>query len=199
MDKSKIGPKIGPKIEPKYTQVNQFEYRLKQLFPITNPINGYNYIKIVTQLNKFRSDVTKFDVVNVLKELKLAKYYGYAPYLAYKFNNGTNIIVDDTTIDKLVGMFDTVVTSFHKLENSRRTHLNQQYILHKLCELDGLTEMDKYLEYPSQNNRSNEQNDEIWYSICKYLGWKFIETCPTNEPKDLDQVDAELDDMIVII
>lgn len=179
----------NPKPNPfTYKRTNYFAESLNQLFPKKLNIKKDDYEKIVAEVAQIQKDkpiLKPVDIRTVLKKLGLPKYYEYGRYLAHRFNSGTNITVDKSVEQKLISKFSEVSASFNKLSDqgkfgNRKNFLNYHYILHKLCQLEGLDELDKYVGFQMFSMQKSQFHDKIWYDICQDLNWKFIGTNMTN-------------------
>jgi hypothetical protein len=205
MFKGKPNPK--PKISPFiYTRANHFANTLDQLFPKKLNIHKDDYEKIVmevAQMKKDKSSLKAVDIKMILKKLGLPKYYEYTPYLAHRFNSDTNLTINKSVEQQLISKFIEVSASFNKLSDqgkfgSRKNFLSYQYILHKLCQLEGLDELDKYIGFQMFSKEKLQFHDKMWYDVCKDLGWKFMSTNMTNmtydKPKDKSDESDESDE-----
>lgn len=121
-------------------------------------------------------DITHAKVRDLLKKLKLSKYYEHVPYITSTLNKIVPPRMDQALEDKLRVMFHHIQEPFKKHKpDERKNFLSYSYILYKFCEL--LSE-DKYLVcFPLLKSKEKlYKQDQIWKKITDDLQWEFIPT-----------------------
>lgn len=123
-----------------------------------------------------KNEITHSKVRDMLKKLKLSKYYEHVPYITCMLNGIVPPRMEQALEDKLRIMFHHIQKPFmkHKPED-RKNFLSYSYILYKFCEL--LSE-DKYLKcFPLLKSKEKlYKQDQIWKKITDELQWEFIPT-----------------------
>jgi hypothetical protein len=113
-------------------------------------------------------------VREILKKLKLNKYYEHVPHIINRLNGHNAPIMSREVEEKLRYMFKEIQPSFqlHRTEG-RNNFLSYSYVLYKFCEL---LELDEHLPcFPLLKNRDKLYvQDKIWQKICADLKWEFI-------------------------
>lgn len=121
-------------------------------------------------------DITHSKVRDMLKKLKLSKYYEHVPYITCMLNGIVPPRMTQQLEEKLRIMFHHIQEPFtrHKPDD-RKNFLSYSYILYKFCEL--LSE-DKYLIcFPLLKSKEKlYKQDQIWKKITEELQWEFIPT-----------------------
>ena len=162
-----------------YKRINHFnewlaQFQAKESTEIPNEV----YEMIVSELKKERiNDLTSLNrskVREILKKLKLNKYYEHTPHITNRLNGQNAPIMTRETEEKLRHMFIEIQPSFQKhCPKDRSNFLSYSYVLYKFCEL---LELDEYLHcFPLLKNKDKlYQQDKIWQNICADLKWQFI-------------------------
>jgi predicted RNA-binding Zn-ribbon protein involved in translation (DUF1610 family) len=162
-----------------YKRINHFnewlaQFQAKESTEIPNEV----YELIVSELKKERiNDLTSLNrskVREILKKLKLNKYYEHTPHITNRLNGQNAPIMTRETEEKLRHMFIEIQPSFQKhCPKDRSNFLSYSYVLYKFCEL---LELDEYLHcFPLLKNKDKlYQQDKIWQNICADLKWQFI-------------------------
>lgn len=162
-----------------YKRINHFnewlaQFQAKESTEIPNEV----YECIVAELKKERiNDLTSLNrskVREILKKLKLNKYYEHTPHITNRLNGQNAPIMTRETEEKLRHMFIEIQPSFQKhCPKDRSNFLSYSYVLYKFCEL---LELDEYLHcFPLLKNKDKlYQQDKIWQNICIDLKWQFI-------------------------
>ena len=117
--------------------------------------------------------ISSSDMKNILKSLKLHKYYEHIPHIISKISDKHPPTLNRETESKIRQMFDQIQEPFFKhCPNGRTNFLSYHYTLHKLFQLLGL---DQFMEYfPLLKSREKlRAQDAIWKLICKDLEWEF--------------------------
>ncbi len=162
-----------------YKRINHFnewlaQFQAKESTEIPNEV----YDMIVAELKKERmndlSSLTRSKIREILKKLKLNKYYEHTPHITNRLNGQNAPIMTRETEEKLRHMFIEIQPSFQKhCPKDRSNFLSYSYVLYKFCEL---LELDEYLHcFPLLKNKDKlYQQDKIWQNICADLKWQFI-------------------------
>ncbi|ADO67375.1 putative transcription factor VLTF3 [Cafeteria roenbergensis virus] len=161
-----------------YHRSGRFKEWLNQFQAKENAdIEDWVYLEIIKELNKKR--ITEYSALNrtiireILRKLKLTKYYDNVTFIINKLNNIPAPKISHTLEKKLLFMFDMIedIWAIVKPKN-RKNMLSYPYILHKLCEL---LEEDKLLSsFPLLKSQDVlREQDIIWKRICNKLNWEF--------------------------
>ena len=136
------------------------------------------YDKILMELKKERMDdisqLKTSKLREILKKLKLNKYYEHVPHIINRLNGVPPPTINRETEEELRRMFKEIQMPFHKFcPKDRKNFLSYSYVLHKFMQL---LEMDEFLPcFPLLKSREKlHQQDQIWKQICEYLHWQFI-------------------------
>jgi len=162
-----------------YKRINHFnewlaQFQAKESTEIPNEV----YDLIISELKKERfndlSSLNRSQVREILKKLKLNKYYEHTPHITNRLNGQNAPVMTRETEEKLRHMFIEIQPSFQKhCPKDRSNFLSYSYVLYKFCEL---LELDEYLHcFPLLKNKDKlYQQDKIWQNICADLKWQFI-------------------------
>ena len=134
--------------------------------------------KIRFQIKKERltiKELTNKKTKEILKNLKLNKYYEHIPFIKDKL--GIKPPVMSPQLEEILcHLFMDIQVPYAKhCPNDRVNFLNYYYTLYKLCELLGENEYIQH--FPMLKDQKKIEQDEIWKKICKDLNWRFV---PTN-------------------
>lgn len=152
--------------------INQFQAKEN----IVIPDNIYEQIKDVfkkRRINNF-SKLTLSDVRDVLKSMKMNKYYEHVSFIYSKISGNSPPRLTYAEENKLKSLFKQIDKSFIKFcPKDRSNFFNYNYLLHKLFRL---MQMDKYLEYfPLLKSKEKlMKQEEIWKLVCKDIGLKYL-------------------------
>jgi hypothetical protein len=133
--------------------------------------------KILIELKKQRitniATLSNNKVKEILKKLKLSKYYEHTAYIIHKINGIPPPIIEPAIENKLRAMFREIQNPFLKhCPKNRKNFLSYSYCLHKFFQLLGFDEYIK--KFPLLKSREKLfAQDQIWKNICKDLGWEF--------------------------
>ena len=140
------------------------------------PTNVYD--KIILEIKKERitnmATLTPVKLREILKKLKLNKYYEHVPHIINRINGIQAPTMSRETEEKLRSMFKEIQIPFIRhCPKDRKNFLSYSYVLHKFVELLGL---DEFLpSFPLLKSREKlHQQDLIWEKICRDLEWEFI-------------------------
>jgi hypothetical protein len=140
-------------------------------------INPDIYDAILVEIKKQQisnmADLTPSKVKEILKKLKMNKYYEHIPHIINKLNGLPISHFEPDLEEKLRTMFKLIQPPFLKYAPpNRKNFLSYSYALHKMSQLLG---RDEYLtNFPLLKSREKLfQQDEIWKKICRDLNWTF--------------------------
>jgi len=162
-----------------YKRINHFnewlaQFQAKESTDI--PQNVFD--SILVELKKERildtNNIKGVKIREILKKLKLNKYYEHVPHIINRLNGQNAPIMNREIEEKLRYMFKEIQPSFQKYcPAGRNNFLSYSYVLYKFCEL---LELDEYLPcFPLLKNRDKLYiQDKIWEKICDELKWQFI-------------------------
>jgi len=134
--------------------------------------------KIIQKLQEERiTNYSKLDVrkiKEILKELKLNRYYEHAPYILTKLTGKSPVNIPQDIENRLEKMFKDIQIAFKKCcPDNRKNFPSYNYVLHKCIQLIG--NYDHILEhFPLLKSPQKLQvMDNIWENICLILKWEF--------------------------
>jgi len=162
-----------------YKRINHYQEWLNQIQgKETTDIPEEVFDKIMLELKKQRitnvKDINRQKVKEILKKLKINKYYEHIPYILNRITGIPNPNLTQELEEKLRNMFKEIQVPFLKHSPLvRKNFLSYSYVIHKFIQI---LNKDEYLRYfPLLKSREKlHQQEEIWKKICKDLGWKFI-------------------------
>jgi len=164
-----------------YERPNHFAERLAQSQSKENveiPENIMDMIK--AELKKERiTDMTKLTrgiMKNILKKIKLSKYYEHIPLIISKLDGVPALKFPPELEEQFITMFKELQEPFERHKpKGRRNCISYPYILYKFCEL---LEYDEFLpSFQLLKDREKLYNtDQVWKKICKDLEWEYIPT-----------------------
>ena len=164
-----------------YKRINHFnewlaQFQAKESTEIPQEV----FDLILVELKKERIIDTKkikqTKIREILKKLKLNKYYEHVPHIINRINGENAPIMSREVEEKLRFMFKEIQPSFHKhCPADRNNFLSYSYVLYKFCEL---LDLDEYLDcFPLLKNRDKLYGqDKIWQLICEDLQWQYIKS-----------------------
>ena len=162
-----------------YKRINHFnewlaQFQAKESTDIPQEV----FNAILVELKKERildtKNIKQTKVREILKKLKLNKYYEHVPHIINRLNGQNAPIMSREVEEKLRYMFKEIQPSFQAhCPEGRNNFLSYSYVLYKFCEL---LELDEYLPcFPLLKNRDKLYvQDKIWELICKDLSWEYI-------------------------
>lgn len=118
--------------------------------------------------------ITEKKVRDMLKKLKLNKFYKYRTYITDKLTGREPLRFDSETVTTLKRMFMEIQAPFKSHQpKGRKSFLIYSFILHKFCQLLNL---DNFLvRYPYLKNRTRlKEYDQVWKLICADVNYEFI-------------------------
>lgn len=120
------------------------------------------------------ADITQKKVKELLKKLKLSKYYEHVPNITNMLTGAEVPTFPPHLEDKLRHMFESIQEPFRLYcPKNRKNFLHYGYVLYKFCELLG---EDRWLSYIPMLKSFEKLyvQDQIWKKICTHLKWEFI-------------------------
>ena len=164
-----------------YKRINHFNEWLAQFqAKETTDIPDKVYDQILLEIKKERienmADLKTTKLRNILKKLKLNKYYEHVPHIINRLNGVPAPVMTRETEEKLRSMFKEIQTPFMKYcPKERKNFLSYSYVLHKFVQLLNLDEF--LICFPLLKSREKlHQQDLIWKNICYDLQWEFIKS-----------------------
>ena len=138
------------------------------------------YDKIILEIEKERIhnmvNLTPIKLREILKKLKLNKYYEHVPHIINRLNGVQAPTMSREMEEKLRSMFKEIQAPFMKYcPKDRKNFLSYSYVLHKFVEL---LELDEFLpNFTLLKSREKlHQQDKIWKKVCEDLGWEFYKS-----------------------
>ncbi len=162
-----------------YKRINHYTEWLNQIQgKETTEIPDEIFDNIMKELKKQRivdlKTVTRQKIKDILKKLKINKYYEHVPYILNRITGNPNPHLSPELEDKLKSMFKEIQVPFLKFSPlNRKNFLSYSYVIHKFIQLLGQNEFLKF--FPLLKSREKlHQQEQIWRKICDDLGWQFI-------------------------
>jgi len=120
------------------------------------------------------ASLTPKKIREILKKLKINKYYEHIPYILNRITGIPNPHLTPEIEEQLKNMFKEMQVPYLKHSPAKRKNfLSYSYTLYKLLQLMGQTQYLKY--FPLLKSREKlHQQEQIWQKICNDLGWTFI-------------------------
>ncbi len=162
-----------------YKRINHFnewlaQFQAKERKDLSSEI----YSQINNELNKNkhldRNNIKYNEMREILKKLKLNKYYENIPHILTIITGKNAPMLDRKSEEILRSLFKEIQIPFMKnCPPTRKNFLSYSYVLHKFCEL---LEYDHLLECFTllKSREKLHAQDIIWEKICKDLNWEFI-------------------------
>ena len=162
-----------------YKRINHFnewlaQFQAKESTEIPKDVFDLIWIEIKKERITNMANLTTTKVREILKKIRLNKYYEHVPHIINRLNGLPAPIMTRETEEKLRSMFKEIQIPFIKhCPKERKNFLSYSYVLHKFVQLLGY---DHYLvNFPLLKSREKlHQQDTIWKEICKDLRWEFI-------------------------
>lgn len=136
------------------------------------------YDKILLEINKQRitnmAELTPTKVKQILKSLKLNRYYEHTPHIINRLNGAPTPNLTPEIEEKLRQMFKMIqIPFFNHAPRNRKNFLSYSYTINKCLQL---LELDEYLQYfPLLRSREKTfAMDQVWKKICEDLKWSFV-------------------------
>lgn len=162
-----------------YKRINHLNEWLNQIQgKETTEIPDEIYERILLEIKKQRitnmATLTNEKIKNILKQMKVHKYYEHIPHIMSRLNGLSMPNFSSDLEEKLRSMFKQIQTPFLKHSPPKRKNfLSYSYVLHKFLQL---LEKDEYLDFfPLLKSRDKlSSQDAIWKLICEEVGWQYI-------------------------
>ena len=162
-----------------YKRINHFNEWLNQVQgKETTEISEDVYDSILLEIKKQKLSnmamLTRRKVKEILKKLRINKYYEHIPHIINRLNGMPSPHFPADLEDRLRYMFCQIQVPFLKhAPPARKNFLSYSYCLNKMMQL---LEKDQYLDsFPLLKSREKlHQQDVIWQKICEEIGWDFI-------------------------
>lgn len=112
----------------------------------------------------------------VLRKLKLTKYVENVFYITFAITGQEPPFIPRESEDKMIRLFSRILVAYGNIENhKRRSFPNYYYIVYKLLELMGHTDL--LVRVPMLKTKLRvKHHDQIWKQLCGELDWTFIPT-----------------------
>jgi hypothetical protein len=164
-----------------YKRINHFNEWIAQVQgKETTDIPDEVYDKILLEFKKERvtnmAEVTPSKLKDVLRRLKLNKFYEHIPHILHKLNGAAMPHMPPELEEQLRSMFKQVQVPFLKHAPCyRKNFASYAFIIHKFLQLLGRDEFLKY--FPLLKSREKLQmQDNMFKKICADLNWHFIKS-----------------------
>jgi hypothetical protein len=164
-----------------YKRINHFnewlaQFQAKESTEISQEILDMILLEIKKSRIKNMAVLTHTKLREILKKLKLNKYYEHVPHIINRLNGLPPPVISRDIEEKLRVMFKEIQNPFIKVcPKGRKNFLSYSYVLHKFVELLGLDELLPC--FPLLKSREKlHQQDKIWKDICYELQWEFIKS-----------------------
>ena len=162
-----------------YKRINHYTEWLNQIQgKETTDIPEEVFEAILAELKKQRitdfKTITRQKIKEILKKLKVNKYYEHIPFILNRITGNPNPYLSVELENKLKEMFALIQVPFLRhAPLIRKNFLSYSYVLHKFIQLLG---QDSLLQYfPLLKSREKlMQQEVIWRKICEDLNWRFI-------------------------
>ena len=162
-----------------YKRINHFNEWLNQVQgKETTEIPEEVYDCILLEIKKQKLTnmalLTRARVKDILKKLRIHKYYEHVPHIINRLNGMPSVQLSADLEDKLRHMFCLIQVPFLKhAPPTRKNFLSYSYCINKMLQL---LEQDQYLgSFALLKSREKlALQDATWKKICAELGWDFI-------------------------
>eukprot|EP00960_Hanusia_phi_P053853 762478-Hanusia_phi.AAC.4 len=162
-----------------YKRINHFREWINQIQgKESTDIPNEVFERILNELKKEKitntKELTYKTMRNILKKLKINKYYEHINYIINRINGVPTPQFSPELEEKLCNMFKEIQGPFLKhCPSNRKNFLSYSYVLYKLCQILGQDEFLKH--FPLLKSRIKIfQMDLIWKNICESIGYPFI-------------------------
>lgn len=127
--------------------------------------------QIEKELNRFTYvDINKQTIKEILRKLKLHKYYGQIPYIFHRITGLPTPYFPPVVVDTLTIMYKEIKANYSSFSPP-----STSYIIYKLLEILGEKELMTHIPLLKSREKMCRQ-DAHWKEMCEYHGWKFIPT-----------------------
>ena len=164
-----------------YKRINHFnewlaQFQAKESTEIPQEVFNVILVELKKERILDTKNIKQTKIREILKKLKLNKYYEHVPHIINRLNGQNAPIMSREVEEKLRYMFKEIQPSFQAhCPEGRNNFLSYSYVLYKFCEL---LELDEYLPcFPLLKNRDKLYvQDKIWELICTDLSWQYIKS-----------------------
>jgi hypothetical protein len=127
-----------------------------------------------------RNEIDYSKMKKILKKLEMDRHYEHTSFILYRVCKIKPPQFAREAVQEIERRFAACQKPFYKYKPpGRKNFLSYSYVLHKLFEMIGFPEYCKYFRL-LKNKKKLQLQEEIWFKICQYLGWKFI-PCGKNK------------------
>ncbi|KAG2424898.1 hypothetical protein HXX76_014056 [Chlamydomonas incerta] len=142
----------------------------KEYTEIPNDIIDAILVELKKQKITNMASLTPKKVREILRKLKINRYYEHTSFIMYKLNGIPPPRLGEETEEKLRQMFDAIQVPYLRHGPAgRKNFLSYSYVLHKLLQIMGKNEFLMY--FPLLKSRDKcYQSDIVWKKICADLG-----------------------------
>ena len=164
-----------------YKRINHFnewlaQFQAKETTDIPEEVYDKIFIELKKERVKNMIKITPSKMKEILKRLKLNKYYEHIPHITNRINGQPAPVMSRATEEKLRNMFKEIQAPFIKhCPAERKNFLSYSYVLHKFCQLLGLDVFLPCFQLLKSREKLHQQ-DKIWEKICHELKWEFIKS-----------------------
>lgn len=162
--------------ESMYKRCNHFKETLLRL-------QGKERVKITSdQLHMIRTEIKKRNLdtaeltaetmKKILRSLSLQRFYNHVYYIIMNITGYPLVSLDLNHYQTLLSMFIKIQRPFAIHAPRRSNMISYLYIIKKLCEILGWTEISSCLPHLKSRTKLLQQ-DEIWKKVCISVGYPF--------------------------
>lgn len=156
--------------------LNEFlaQFQAKETTEIPEDVYNEILVEIKKERIENMAEINPDKMRLILRKIKRNDYYEHIPYIINQLNGLPAPVIAPEIEEIIRNMFKSIQVPFVKYcPNNRKNFLSYNYVVYKFFEL---LELDEYLNcFQLLKSRTKlHQQDIIWKSICKDLGWQFI-------------------------
>lgn len=164
-----------------YRRANHFQEWLTQFQgKETTCISSEVIDAVRDEMRKLRleaASLTETNMRQILKSLRLNKFYEHVPYLLYAIAGRKPTTLAPAVEEEMKSLFQQIQEPFDKaiakVAPQRRNFLSYSYVLRKFSELLELDDISHRFSLLKSRDKLHVQ-DRIWREICAQLNWRFI-------------------------
>jgi hypothetical protein len=164
-----------------YKRINHFkeivsQFQGKETTQIDNDVFDLIKSQIKRERYELNAEHLTYETMkNILKKLKLNKYYEHIPYIKHRLGIQPPTMSQELE-ERLNKRFSEIQTPYSKhCPDNRTNFLNYYFTLYKLCELEGEHSFLNEIPMLKDKDKRVEQSN-IWNNICKELNWPIYST-----------------------
>jgi hypothetical protein len=173
------------KIERCYKKLDHFKEVLCQFQAREGKQIPAEILQKIREALHTNSEPNYADIRNTLRQLKLNRYVENIYFIHHVVTGQEAPHIPKLREEKMLRMFRQIERAFantpEALRSKRKSFLNYFYVVYKLLELMGETELMGRISLLKTRLRVR-QHDAVWRYICEELGWKFIPTSLKKKP-----------------